>query len=82
MPTKYLELRANAPFDALFAFCSLKAWDASTSGPIDLSIDIYSGHEKDAGDLRADPQNVVVLDAEIALELVKPKTQAPAGIAT
>jgi subtilisin family serine protease len=82
MPTKYLILRANVPVDASFAFSSPRAWDASTSGPTDLAIDTYEGHEKDAGDLREDPKHVAVMDAEVALGLIEPKSQAPANVTT
>lgn len=82
MPTKYLVLRTNAPLDESFAFASPKAWGASKGGPIDLAIQTVDGHEGDVGDLRADPRNVSVMDAEVALALVKPISQAPANVTT
>jgi subtilisin family serine protease len=40
------------------------------------------GHETDVGDLRADPRNVAVMDAEVVLGLIEPKSQAPANATT
>jgi subtilisin family serine protease len=40
------------------------------------------GHEADVGSLRADPRNVAVMDAELALRLIEPRSQAPANVAT
>ena len=50
-------------------------------GP-DLVIHTIDGHEGDVGSLRADPCNVAVMDAEVALELIEPKSQAPANVTT
>lgn len=83
MPTKYLVLRANAPVEESFASSSASAWGGvSKGGPTDLAIETYHGHEYDAGDLRADPQNVAVMDAEVTMALIEPKSQAPASLST
>jgi subtilisin family serine protease len=80
MPTKYLVLRTNVPADESFVFSSPMSWAASTGGPTDLAIQTIDGHETDVGDLRADPRNVAVMDAEVALSLIEPKTHAPANV--
>jgi subtilisin family serine protease len=80
MPTKYLVLRASAPIDESFQFSSPKAWSASKGGSAELDIQTVDGHETDVGDLRADPQNVAVMDAEVELALIAPKSHAPANI--
>jgi len=45
-------------------------------------IQTMDGHEADVGSLRADPCNVAVMDAEVALGLIEPKSQAPANATT
>jgi subtilisin family serine protease len=82
MPTKYLVLRANVPLSDSFAFASPSSWSASTGGPTLLSIDAIDGHEADAGDLRADPRNAAVMDAEIEFELIKPQSNAAPTVET
>jgi subtilisin family serine protease len=82
MPTKYLVLRTNAPVDESFAFSSPSSWGASKSGPTDLAIQTIDGHEGDVGDLRADPHNAAVMDAETALTLIEPKPQSTANVTT
>ena len=82
MPTKYLVLRTDVPVDESFAFSSTRSWGASRGGPTELAIQTIDGHEYDVGNLRADPQNVAVMDAEVALRLIEPKSKASANIAT
>lgn len=82
MPTKYLVLRTNKPFEESFAFFSPMAWSESTVGPTNLRIETIDGRESDAGELRADPFNIAVMDAEVVLELIKPMSAAPANVAT
>jgi Subtilase family len=82
MPTKYLVLRTNEPFGESFAFFSPMAWSESTAGPTDLFFETIDGRESDAGELRADPSNIAVMDAEVVLELIKPMSAAPANVAT
>ena len=82
MPTKYLVLRANEAPRESFAFFSPGAWAASQPGPTDLRIDTVDGHEADVGGLRSDPRNVAVMDAEVVLSLIEPKSQVPANVAT
>ena len=49
---------------------------------IHLDIETLDGHESDEGSLRADPLNAAVMDAEVALTLIKPKSRASANVAT
>jgi subtilisin family serine protease len=80
MPTKYLVLRTDVPLSDSFAFASPSSWSASTGGPTALSIDAVDGHETDVGDLRADPRNAAVMDAEVEFKLIQPQSQAaPTG---
>jgi subtilisin family serine protease len=81
MPTRYLVLRTNVPVDDSFGFASAQAWAAS-GGPTKLEIETIDGHEADAGELRADPKNVSVMDAEVALTLIEPKSKGDASSAT
>jgi hypothetical protein len=80
MPTKYLVLRTNAPVGESFIFASPRSWGASQGATTDLAIETVDGHEADVGGLRADPRNVAVLDAEVVLSLIEPKSQAPAAV--
>jgi subtilisin family serine protease len=82
MPTKYLVLRTNIPVEESFSFSSPKAWDATRGGGRDLAIETYDGHETDVGDLRADPQNVAVMDADIVLALITPQSSSAGDAAT
>ena len=75
MPTKYLVLRVNVPITDAFVFSSPSSSSASRGGPTELSIQTIDGHETDVGDLRADPQNAAVMDAEIELKLIEPQTK-------
>ncbi len=69
MPTKYLVLRAQAPLVP-----TLEVFGVTARVPEgnELSIVAIPGHEYDAGTLRADPQNAVVMDAETRLALIEP----------
>jgi subtilisin family serine protease len=80
MPTRYLVLSTNVPVKESFAFSSPTAWGASKGGPTSLSIQTVDGHEADAGSLREDKRNVAVMDAEVALTLIEPKSQAAANV--
>ena len=82
MPTKYLLLRTNVPVDESFAYSVPSSWSAPGGGPTALEIATLDGQESDEGSLRADPLNVAVMDAEVALALIEPKSQAPANVAT
>ncbi len=75
MPTKYLVLRTNVPITDTFTFSSPSSWSTGRGGPTDLSIQMVDGHETDVGDLRADPQNAAVMDAEIELKLIERQTK-------
>lgn len=74
MATKYLILRSSARLDPMREFS--RTGSSDTRGLVDLSIDTVVGHERDAGDLRADPRNVAVMDAGVLLSLVQPKATA------
>ena len=65
MPTKYLILRTSMPVDESFAPSSTRSWRTSKGDKAELAIQTVDGHEHDVGDLRADPQNVAVMDAEV-----------------
>ena len=86
MPTKYLVLRTNVPVDESLVLSSPRAWGGfrggGGGGPTDLTIHTIDGHEENLGELRADPQNAVVLDAEVPLTLIEPKFKATATVAT
>lgn len=81
MPTRYLILRANMPAARSFGFASPASWSPSTPGPTDLAIETTHGQESDVGDLRSDPQNMAVMDAEVVFQLIAPKSQASANTA-
>jgi subtilisin family serine protease len=68
--------------DEAFAFATALSWTPTTPGPSALQIDIVDGHERDVEELRADPQNAVVVDAEIKLCLVDPRNCGPVDPAT
>lgn len=79
MTTKYLVLRTNIPIDPSFETNGAPR-SSTLAGSRDLAIDTFDGHEWDAGELRSDPRNLVVLDAEVVLELLQPKSQKPADV--
>lgn len=82
MPTRYLVLRMNVPPDQGFNLASPRAWSKNTPGPTELTIDTVDGHELNAGELRADPLNAAVMDADVALTLIAPKSKAVANVTT
>jgi len=75
MPTNYLVLRATVPLDEGLEFSQPSAWQKKGAGA-DLTAHVVPGHETDAGELRADPHNVAVMDADVMLSLIKPRTSA------
>lgn len=75
MPTNYLVLRATVPLDEGVEFTKPSAWETRGAGA-DLTAHVVPGHETDAGDLRADPQNAAVMDADVMLSLIKPRASA------
>jgi len=81
MPTRYLILRANKLAHRSFDFFSPMGWDLATPGPTDLELHTLDGQEADAVALRADPQNVAVMNAAASLSLIYPKSEAPGNIA-
>lgn len=85
MSTKYLVLRTDKPVLESTELMSPFGWGKNANGPSELRVEIYDGNEKDADDLRADPRNQAVADAEINLGLIAPKsvsTADPAALAT
>lgn len=70
MPTKYLVLRADKPIGGP------AAWSTLSNDRANLSIQTYDGHEYDGADLRSDPRNAAVLDADVILQLIK-ATESP-----
>jgi subtilisin family serine protease len=82
VPTEYLVLRTNVPLPDSFVLASPSSWSASTGGPTQLSIQTFSGHEYDIGDLRADPKNAAVMDAEVEFKLIEPQSRAASTVAT
>jgi subtilisin family serine protease len=82
MPTRYLVLRTTAPLSRAFSLSTTRGWEAASAGPTDLTVETVDGHETDAGRLRADSRNVVVMDAEVVLALIAPKAQAPADVSS
>jgi subtilisin family serine protease len=83
MATKYLVMRSAEPIDHYFDFLIPRRASRFQPGPGPaLAIHTVHGGEKDLGDLRRDPHNVAVMDAEVALALIKPKTQAPANVSS
>lgn len=75
MPTKYLILRTNVGVDENIDLSRSSAWRKGTPGLSELTIETVDGHETDAGELRADPQNVAVMDADVVLSLIVPKAR-------
>jgi subtilisin family serine protease len=76
MPTKYLILRTDTPVEGSFVSSNPMAWGARRGGQRrTLDIETLDGHERDAGELRADPRNVAVMDAEVTLRLIEPMGQ-------
>jgi subtilisin family serine protease len=78
MPTKYLILRVEPDHgDVLLGAIPTRRGD--TGG---LTIATVDGHETDVGELRADPRNAAVMDADVALALIEPKLKVAANLAT
>ncbi len=82
MATKYLILRANKDLEPDLNFTKPSAWKSTTGAPTDLAIETVDGHERDAGELRADPKNAAVVDAEVVLSLIQPKAKSVANLAS
>ena len=55
---------------------SARAWSEDTPGPTELAINIVDATDKDVGELREDPQNVAVTDADAAFTLISPTSVA------
>lgn len=72
--TRYLVLRTNAPIDEDIPLTSPRAWLQDTGGPTELKIDVVEATQNEVGELRADPYNAAVMDADVALELISPKS--------
>lgn len=82
MPTRYLVLRSNVDVDENIDLSRPSAWRSGTRGPSELTVQFEDGHERDAGELRADPKNVAVMDAEVVLSLIVPKARAVSDTTT
>lgn len=80
MATRYLVLRSAAPLDESALDRGHALNKTGAHGPADLSVEIVDGRESDAGVLRADPNTAAVVDAEVALCLIKPKTKTAGSI--
>lgn len=80
MATKYLILRADKDLAPGLDFSTPSAWRSKTGAPTDLTIHTLDGHEWNAGDLRADPKNAAVVDAEVVLSLIQPKARDVANV--
>src|SRR6185436_17556482 len=79
MPTRYLVLRATVPSDRGFGLSPRSRGTNRTDVALtDLAIQTFDGNETDEGDLRADPQNHAVMDADVALKLIPPTARATA----
>jgi subtilisin family serine protease len=79
MSTKYLILRTNQETEfAERGFRGLSPLDIQAIAE-DVSVQTVVGREKDAGELREDPRNLLVTDAEIMLSLIEP-TAVAAGL--
>jgi subtilisin family serine protease len=79
MPTRYLVLRADGPFNESFDPASRSAWRETGRRPAGLSLSVVDGRESDGGQLRADPQNTAVMDADAVFSLISPKARASAA---
>ena len=81
MPTRYLVLRATVPSDRGFGLSPRsRGTDRTDVALTDLAIQTFDGNETDEGDLRADPQNHAVMDADVALKLIPPTARATASV--
>jgi subtilisin family serine protease len=77
MPTKYLVLRTNVEVPDSYFLSRPSSWLESTGGSVQISIDTVDGRERDAGELRSDPKNAAVMDAEVEFKLIEPKSKVP-----
>jgi len=84
MPTRYLVLRSSVPVDQpLVYYRGVGALPMRPSGePADLAIHTIEGHEADEGNVRADPRNVAVMDSDVMMALIEPKSKASANVTT
>lgn len=73
---EYLVLRASDDLDDGFELGRRSAWLDAKRGKPELRVETFDGHEKDAGELRADPKNAVVMEAGIMLSVVGPESRA------
>jgi subtilisin family serine protease len=73
VPTRYLVIRNEGP-----VLGTVLGGALGGAGPVadQVSIDVVDGHETDAGQLRADPNNMAVMDADIAFKLIEPRATA------
>lgn len=76
MATRYLILRSNVDRQRgdVTTESTGRSRGTRQQADADLSVETYDGHETDVGKLREDPKNHAVLDADIVLSLVKPKS--------
>ena len=82
MPTRYLVLRADRAIPQGSDVSKPSAWQSETGGPTDLQINVYDGHEHDEKDLRADPRNAAVADADAMFSLVAPTARQMCDLTT
>lgn len=76
MSTRYLVLRANAPIQESVDLTSgSRSRSGRTGGVTGLSVIVEDGRERDAGELRRDPMNAAVMDADTAFSLIEPKAR-------
>jgi subtilisin family serine protease len=79
---RYVILQANEDLDEGFDGARRRAWRDPTRASTELTVHTVDGHETDAGELRADPKNAVVMDADIVLSLIAPASTAVSNVAT
>lgn len=82
MPTKYLILRTNVDVDKNTDLSRPSAWRKETPGLSELKIEIFDGHETNAGELREDPKNAAVMDADTIFSLIVPKARDVSDMTT
>jgi len=81
MPTRYLILRGDVPLDESVDPAKPSAWRGQ-GAPSALTVLIDDGHESDEGELRADPKNYAVADADTLFSLISPTASAVADTNT
>lgn len=79
---RYVILQANEDLDEGFDAARRSAWRDPTRATTELTVQTVDGHETDAGELRADRRNAVVMDADIVLSLIAPASTAASNEAT